>query len=771
MQQASREDMASLTVAFDENVELLRTSGARSAWWPRVSHPLFRRLGRESPGSRVHRPRARAVACAGLLSATAVVIFAAFSLGRKGSTYGNSNSEGVFFAEMKGKLLRNVQKGRCMDWADSIIKTPTCDESSDRQRFEYDVDDLEQVTTLEGKCMDAGGDFVHIWDCAPKDANWHKNQQWAYNPNLEHITTKDGVHCLEVNDDGGAIGKKPCLSDEVKQKWTLQKSPSEQAPTVAPNIPPATKPVTAAPQAPSTSSVPIVSPIPAPTTSATPAPTTAPTTPETTATTIGVETPPATTPPIKEVSEDKQRGMGPMHLRHRGQNELCMDGGGVNLHMWNCNETNDAQTWLPIWLPIRGVNGDGHQLRNGKKPGEPGECLARVDDSVKLEACDSPDLVLKGHPQLWEYNRFTGQLAILNDTTKCLSAPHGAQSGLVELKPCNRTSKNQIWREEGLVKGSEVSDQSGLPEVSLLLLLTIPALLVLIAIVAVLFFCAKGKKRVKGKEDIRKLGLSGAIQPRIPDPKAGLFKFRDPRPDTYPPRDTDVIAFSFPGFEEPWDEFCSASFLGNSYDVGSEPIRIKAKGVTKQFKNAEAAFQALTFWDSADEFTKLSGEAALQQKHDRRGLEDWDYAGFENKWKGMMAVLQSKFKSGSKLERALEKTGDAFLLNHSGKHNEDPVWSDNCDGEGTNWLGMQLMLLRDRSTGWKRWTTFIESSIDRETGERIFPEDVTRNAWQDAVRNARTAVVEEMRAHEEDRASEQPLLNGDTLGMDQDSLG
>jgi len=235
-----------------------------------------------------------------------------------------------------------------------------------------------------------------------------------------------------------------------------------------------------------------------------------------------------------------------------------------------------------------------------------------------------------------------------------------------------------------------------------------------------------------------------------------VFKFADPRPDTYPPRDVDIIAFSFPGFEEPWDELCSAIFLANGYDVGSDRLQLKAKGDTKQFRNAEAAFQALTFWTEADEFANLTGEQALIQKHERRGREDWDYAGYENKWKGMMAVLHAKFKGGSRLERALEKTGDAFLLNHSGRHGEDSVWSDNNDGEGTNWLGLQLMLLRDRRTGWKTWTKFIETSIDTQTGERIQPESMNPNALQDAVRSARAAVMDKMFQQRE--GSEQPLL-------------
>jgi len=291
---------------------------------------------------------------------------------------------------------------------------------------------------------------------------------------------------------------------------------------------------------------------------------------------------------------------------------------------------------------------------------------------------------------------------------------------------------------------------------------------------AAVLYCWEQKPPIVAKvvDDGKKRSLV-AVHPRLPDPKLGRLKFADPRPDTYPPRDADIVAFSFPGFEEPWDELCSASFLANGFDVGLDGLQLKAKVDTNKFRkaegkfrNAEAAFQALMFWDKAGEFAHLSAEEALQQKHERRGQEDFDYAGYEDKWKGMMAVLQAKFKSGSKLEQALEKTGDAFLLNHSGRFGEDPVWSDNNDGEGTNWLGLQLMLLRDRRTGWKKWTKWIGTAIDLQTGERIHPEHTDPNAWQAAVRNAKSAVeqamVKQLIQDEEDMAaSDQPLLPAD----------
>lgn len=113
------------------------------------------------------------------------------------------------------------------------------------------------------------------------------------------------------------------------------------------------------------------------------------------------------------------------------------------------------------------------------------------------------------------------------------------------------------------------------------------------------------------------------------------------------------------------------------------------------FENAEAAFQALKFKDNAHEFEKLDGAAAFKLKRSLAGREDWTYGGFGNNWLGMWHVLHKKFEPGSDLALKLLKTGDAFLLEHNEKHGRDKVWSDNLDGSGQNWLGLQLMLIRD----------------------------------------------------------------------------
>eukprot|EP00971_Amphidinium_carterae_P102336 2026061-Amphidinium_carterae.1 len=53
----------------------------------------------------------------------------------------------------------------------------------------------------------------------------------------------------------------------------------------------------------------------------------------------------------------------------------------------------------------------------------------------------------------------------------------------------------------------------------------------------------------------------------------------------------------------------------------------------------------------------------------------------------------------------------AQMVCSEGAHGRDKVWSNNNIGDGKNWLGMQLMLLRDKIlTGYGRQCALIQSS-------------------------------------------------------------
>jgi len=184
-----------------------------------------------------------------------------------------------------------------------------------------------------------------------------------------------------------------------------------------------------------------------------------------------------------------------------------------------------------------------------------------------------------------------------------------------------------------------------------------------------------------------------------------------------------------------------------------------------RFTNAEAAFQALMFSTDAKRFERLSGEEALQLAGDLygRGFEDPEHGGYGTSWKAMLAVLKAKFKVNTPLAIALEKTGDDFLLCHSFDHDPNAKWSNGANGQGTNWLGMQLMLIRSNRTGWKRWTTFIQSQIDILTGRPLY--NCRDNHFQDAVQKASEALKAAWIAQQSAIAPPSAAAHANMLGM------
>lgn len=237
-------------------------------------------------------------------------------------------------------------------------------------------------------------------------------------------------------------------------------------------------------------------------------------------------------------------------------------------------------------------------------------------------------------------------------------------------------------------------------------------------------------------------------------------------------RSVRIVAFSYPGYPEEWDNRCQAGFLSNSFPLKDEIVlsarkkHIKGQdyirdwGKTAQsFRNAEAAFQALKFWSKASDFTKLGGQEAIeyaQKLGESFGLTyfgrapripvapDKTYAGKGSEWNAMLEVLKQKFGT-EVFEKKLKETDNAFLLNHKSTGG-DVIWSDGNDGTGKNWLGMQLMLLRDtqsnhKGTYWTNWLTDM-CAIDINTGELL---NRRNNLWERTVKEARDAVVANLR--------------------------
>jgi hypothetical protein len=220
-------------------------------------------------------------------------------------------------------------------------------------------------------------------------------------------------------------------------------------------------------------------------------------------------------------------------------------------------------------------------------------------------------------------------------------------------------------------------------------------------------------------------------------PKPNVVCFNDPR---RPGQKTGVLGFYYPGHEEPCDKLCGGGFMGNFWELGKGQLRITAPDYASAvtFSNTEAAYQALKFWPLADRFAPLSGHGAFQLKRQLAGQEDYSCGGYGNTWSAMMAVLRVKFSIATMAD-ALLRTEDAFLLEHNSIEGRDKVWSDNCKGDGTNWLGLQLMLIRDQLSGKNDWTQYISKHIDLSTGSPR--SESSRKEWQCTVERACQAVV------------------------------
>jgi predicted NAD-dependent protein-ADP-ribosyltransferase YbiA (DUF1768 family) len=128
-------------------------------------------------------------------------------------------------------------------------------------------------------------------------------------------------------------------------------------------------------------------------------------------------------------------------------------------------------------------------------------------------------------------------------------------------------------------------------------------------------------------------------------------------------------------------------FLGNFYEYFFN-ITIYLNIYT--FKCAEGAFQSLKDFSNVDKYLFVNGDEAYNISRANKNI-DRTYNGFESNWKAMLYVLIAKF-SDPQLQIKLLNT-PFFLLEHNEKE-RDKIWSDNYDGTGENWLGLQLMLIR-----------------------------------------------------------------------------
>jgi len=157
--------------------------------------------------------------------------------------------------------------------------------------------------------------------------------------------------------------------------------------------------------------------------------------------------------------------------------------------------------------------------------------------------------------------------------------------------------------------------------------------------------------------------------------------------------DYQLIAFYYPGKNEPWDNFYQAPFFGNFWQA---PLTVDINGISASFHTCEAAFQATKWWNH-DSIRKQfedakTGNEAFHIKKNLSTPADYSYAGLGRDG-AMMKVLESKFQD-TELRNGLLATNDAYLLEHNSRKGRDDYWSDDHDGTGYNMLGISLMKLR-----------------------------------------------------------------------------
>lgn len=196
---------------------------------------------------------------------------------------------------------------------------------------------------------------------------------------------------------------------------------------------------------------------------------------------------------------------------------------------------------------------------------------------------------------------------------------------------------------------------------------------------------------------------------------------KDPRGSAV--ANVSIVGFYYPSHDIKVDTVCGAPFLGNFWApaIIEDFAPPNHASDPHTFKCAEACYWASQWWDHASEFEGKNGQEVfdLAKSLRAKGLPpDPTFGGFGTAWRMMQVILRKKFRKGSNLAAGLLATKDAYLVEHQEGHDSDNQWSDFCDGTGENWLGLQLMVLRDelRGDGAAGWTALASSAYDLESG-------------------------------------------------------
>ena len=192
-----------------------------------------------------------------------------------------------------------------------------------------------------------------------------------------------------------------------------------------------------------------------------------------------------------------------------------------------------------------------------------------------------------------------------------------------------------------------------------------------------------------------------------------------------------VIGFYYPGYDTPIDSIFKCSFLGNFYE-----FPFIHNGLN--FLTAESAYQSEKFPDNKTMFQNLNGNDAFKLS---RTLSNATIFNPDQAWDLMYNVLTSKF-ANPPLSNMLQNTRNSFLVEHNIVKGRDTRWSDDFDGTGLNWMGLLLMIIRDKArlpTN-QYWTHWIKNHINIHNG-KLTNNSYWNNVVGDATRTLRLLLV------------------------------
>lgn len=217
----------------------------------------------------------------------------------------------------------------------------------------------------------------------------------------------------------------------------------------------------------------------------------------------------------------------------------------------------------------------------------------------------------------------------------------------------------------------------------------------------------------------------------LEDPVVGAT-FADPR---FRQQKLGIIAFSRLDPDLcPLSQLCRAQVLSNAFDLGRAGLVLAApcSRSSSRFRNAEAAYQATWNWPLSGLFQELGPVAAIRKVQRFGTYRDQTRGGFVNSWRAMRAVLEAKFAPNSAVAAVLLKSGDAFLLDTGEALQSDPPLEDMPE----NWIGLLLMIVRDKLSKSTAWTEYIQNVCDLENGKG----SKASLTWQADVQAAKAAI-------------------------------